>query len=569
MSTPTTLALLADFNAKVLAGIANNDLQEPRLSSRCCEFGQHMPALLQADHPIWKNAAAAIVWTRPEGVSNLLQAAMNHQRVDTQELLEQVDTYCATLRTAASYVTHLFVPTWHISLRHHGLGLLDQVPHLGLRWLLSKMNQRLAENLQDVHNLHVLDSGSWYSGLDAECDKMWYLAKVPYTHEVFKRAIADLKAALMALSGRGRKVLICDLDDSLWGGVVGDQGWEHLKLGGHDPIGEAFVDVQRRLKALTHRGIILGIVSKNTEQVAVEAIESHPEMQLRMRDFASWRINWRDKAQNIVELMDELNLGLEAAVFFDDNPVERARVKEALPQVLVLDPPQDPLLVPGFLSALSCFDTPSINREDRERAEMYRAERERRRDRSNALQLQSLEQWLTGLKVEVRPEPLCAANLPRAVQLLNKTNQMNLRTRRMSKQALEAWSQASNHELWLYRVSDRFGDSGITALASLSFEQETATVQDFVLSCRVMGKGVEQALLKHLLTRSGEHGAQGLCAQHLPTPRNQPCLEFWQQSGATRSGDAFTWDLSRSYAPTICATLIEPLQALQMEKVAS
>ena len=187
-----------------------------------------------------------------------------------------------------------------------------------------------------------------------------------------------MKAALRAVRGQSRKVVICDLDDTLWGGIVGDAGWENLRLGGHDPVGEAFADFQRELKALTRRGIILAMVSKNTEAVALEAIEKHPEMQLRKDDFAAWRINWDDKAQNIADLMEELNLGLDSAVFLDDNPVERARISEALPEVLVPNLPRDKMLFASTLRKLNCFDSATVSSEDRKRAAFYNAERDRR-----------------------------------------------------------------------------------------------------------------------------------------------------------------------------------------------
>src|SRR5207244_12283525 len=157
---------------------------------------------------------------------------------------------------------------------------------------------------------------------------------------------------------QGRKVVILELDDTLWGGIVGEVGWQDIKLGGHDPAGEALVDFQRELKALTRRGILLAIVSKNEESVAMEAIAKHPEMVLKLDDFAGWRINWRDKAENIHALMNELNLGLDSAVFIDDSAVERARVRETLPALFVPDWPSDKRLYPQALLLVHCFARP-------------------------------------------------------------------------------------------------------------------------------------------------------------------------------------------------------------------
>src|SRR5262249_44027937 len=221
--------------------------------------------------------------------------------------------------------------------------------------------------------------------------------------DVFVEAARDIKAALAGLGGAARKVVILDLDDTLWGGIVGDVGWQGLRLGGHDSVGEAFVDFQRHLKALTRRGILLAIASKNEEPVALEAIGSHPEMVLRAEDFAARRINWKDKAQNIVDLMADLNLGLQSAVFIDDNPVERARVREALPEVFVPDWPEARLLYSSTLVGLRCFDAPAISREDAERSRMYAAERQREDLKK---QVQSIDAWLRSLETRARVEPL-------------------------------------------------------------------------------------------------------------------------------------------------------------------
>jgi HAD superfamily phosphatase (TIGR01681 family) len=234
--------------------------------------------------------------------------------------------------------------------------------------------------LQDVPNVYVMNAQRWLEATATRGRSMakgWYLGKVPFSGETFAEVARDLKAAARALTGHTRKLLVLDLDDTLWGGIVGDIGWENLQLGGHDAVGEAFVDFQHAVKALTARGIVLGIVSKNTERVALDAIDTHPQMVLRRTDFVGWRINWQDKAQNIADLAAELHLGLQSVVFIDDNPVERARVRDALPEVFVPDWPEDKLLYTERFLGLRCFDAPAISREDAERTALYAAERER------------------------------------------------------------------------------------------------------------------------------------------------------------------------------------------------
>lgn len=544
------LLIVSDFNADVLAGLVANDPHAPAIAAKATGLGRALPTLLDAGAPCWSGRSALFVWMRPEAVSRAFLAARDLEPVDHAQALREVDAFADAVVAASARVRTTLVASFHLPAEHRGYGMLDHAARTGVRALLLKMNARLAERLDGRAGVFVLDSSRWFECRDPVSSKMWYLAKVPYSNDVFKSAARDAKAALRGVRGEARKVVICDLDDTLWGGIVGDAGWENLRLGGHDAIGEAHADFQRALKALTRRGVILAIVSKNTESVALEAIERHPEMVLRRGDFAGWRINWSDKAGNVAELLRELNLGQQSAVFLDDNPVERARVAEALPEVLVPELPKDKLLYPEFLRRLDCFDTPVLSDEDRERAAMYGAERERRAALESAQSVGSLDDWLATIGIEVDAEPLDGANLQRTAQLLNKTNQMNLRTRRLTEAELEAWTRGTGRRLWTFRVADRFGDSGLTGIASIELDGAIARIVDFVLSCRVMGKRVEETIVHHLAEEARALGARTLVADHLPTKKNAPCLEFWERSGLARvdgSAHSFAWDLAQPY----------------------
>jgi FkbH-like protein len=299
------------------------------------------------------------------------------------------------------------------------------------------------------------------------------------------------------------------------------------------------------LKALTRRGILLAIVSKNDESIATEAIAKHPEMVLKMDDFAGWRINWRDKAGNIIDLMAELNLGLDSAVFVDDSPVERARVREALPQLFVPEWPSDKRLYTEALLSLDCFDSPSVTEEDRQRVRMCAVDRVRKESKP---QLGDLEEWLATLKTTVRVEVLNQGNLRRAAQLLNKTNQMNLSTRRMSEAEFQAWLREKTRRAWTFRVSDRFGDSGLTGILTIEIDGLRATIIDFVLSCRVMGRKIEEAMLHVGINWARSAGVQEVYANYHQTGKNKPCYDFFGKSGlGCRDGNIFVWDAAQPY----------------------
>jgi FkbH-like protein len=407
------------------------------------------------------------------------------------------------------------------------------------------MNQKLAECLEPLQNVYVLNAERWFNAsAQGFTPRGWYLGKVPFHQHVFSAAVQDVKAALRALSGGVKKLLILDLDDTCWGGIVGDMGWENLRLGGHDSEGEAFVDFQKAVKALTRRGIVLGIVSKNEEDTALEAIRKHPEMVLREKDFVGWRINWLDKAKNIADLTQELNLGLQSVVFIDDNPIERGRVKEALPEVFVPDWPEDKLMYTAALRALTCFDVPFVTQEDLARTEMYTSERERK---DLMKEVGSIDDWLMSLALKVGVDVVRPENLARTTQLFNKTNQLNLSTRRLDEGELLEWIKHPSRSFFAIDVSDRFGDAGLTGIVSTEESDGVLRIVDFVLSCRVMGRKVEETLLHLAIQDAARRKARSVVATYLQTKKNKPTLTVLERSGFVRHGDDFVWDMSTDY----------------------
>jgi FkbH-like protein len=535
--------LVSDFTIDELARHLEGGAESPRLAAAVAPFDQVVPTLMSAKDP---SHDYAVVWTRPEGVLPSFARLLEFEQVDDAALLEEVDRFASLLLEGLKSYRFAFVPTWTVAPWRRGLGVVDGRRH-GVTRALHAVNQRLLSRLEEAQNVFALNAQRWCDdvGRGAHSAKLWYLGKVPFHTAVFERAAADIKAAIAGLTGMSRKLVVVDLDDTLWGGIVGDAGWEHLRLGGHDSIGEAFVDFQRALKSFKRRGILLAIVSKNEESVALEAIRKHPAMVLKEEDFVGWRINWQDKARNIADLVSSLNLGLQSTVFLDDNPFERARVREALPEVFVPEWPEDKLAYATSLLALPCFDTPTRSAEDAARTEMYASDRKREELRA---QVGSLDEWLSSLGLRVRAEPLGPANLARTTQLLNKTNQMNLSTRRMTEAELTDWARAGDHSLWCVTVTDRLGDAGLTGIVSLKTEGDVGRIVDFVLSCRVMGRRVEETMV-HLVVDAARKLSLGqVIAELLPTAKNAPCLEFWQQrSGFQQEGNRFTWDARNEY----------------------
>ena len=550
--------LISDFNLDVFAGYLENDSQTPKIFSTITPFGQVTQVIMDKSMECWKHSYdLAIVWTRAEGVINSFQKAIDFNSVTIEQALEEVDVYSDSLLSLMDRVKILFVPAWTMSVSMSAYGMLERKPGIGLADLLSRMNLRLAENLNKMGNIFILNSERWLqlAGEEAFKPKLWYMGKIAFGNSVFRKAVCDIKSALTVLMGGTKKIVLVDLDNTLWGGIVGDEGWQNLKLGGHSPIGEAFSDFQKGLKSLTRRGILLGIISKNEESVALEAIDKNSEMILKREDFAGWRINWCDKAGNILELMDELKLDMQSAVFIDDHPVERARIRDALPEILVPEWTNDPMLYKHNLVNLDCFNTPSISSEDKERTKLYKVELHRKELKKK---LGSLDGWLKTLDIKLVVEGINEANRQRASQLFNKTNQMNLTTRRMTEEELVDWVKAKNRRIWTFRVSDKFGNSGLTGLIAIECRGTEIQVTDFLLSCRVMGRKIEETML-HIVSEYGrELNLKKLTAYYLMTKKNRPCYLFWEQSGFKHDDktDTFTWDLRNPYPLPDCIKIL-------------
>ncbi len=540
--------LVSDFNIAPLAGYLRNDEELPIVDVVEAPHGVVEPVFL-SEHSVWQRVpvdAVALVWTRPEAIAPSFVQLLRGVPPPADVLEGEVDRFVDLLLGAGPRLRGLLVPLWTLPPSARAAGIGDFKVG-GCQWAVQCMNARLVQRASESALLHVLDAQTVLAATKGRSydAKLWHRGKIAFANPALRQLVGEVKAALRAVDGRGKKLVVVDLDDTLWGGSVGEVGWQHLKLGGHDYVGEAHVEFQHALKGLAQRGVLLAIASRNEEDVALQAIDSHPEMVLRRGDFAAWRIGWGDKAASVAALVEELNIGLQDAVFIDDHPAERARVREALPEVLVPEWPADPAFYAEALAGLRAFDSVGLSREDLERTRLYADERRRRQARHAIV---SLDDWLAGLQMAVRAEALDGASLERAAQLLNKTNQMNLRTRRLSAEQLAAWPQEGRREIWTFRVADRFGDAGLCGLVGLAAEKSGGSICDFVLSCRVMGRGVEETLLHFASLRAREMGWQELLVEGLPTPKNKPCLDFFARALGSDTDAALTWSICGEFA---------------------
>jgi len=522
--------LVGDTTLDPLGRLLERGEDSLRLRTSAAPYGQVYQILLGAQHSAWRfQPDVLVVWTAPHltlpSFGRLLRFEFESAAAAHDAALREVEQFADAILRASSRVGVVLVPTWFLPDHERWVQTLTWRHGVGPANLLARANLVLAEKLATQQNVILLDAGYWQASLTraAYDTRMYAVAKILYSQPFFAKAAAEMKAVLRGSLGQARKVIVCDLDNTLWGGVVGDDGPQHIRLGAPDPVGECFQAFQIALKGMRSRGILLTICSKNDEKFALSVIEEHPAMALRKSDFVAWRINWTDKAENLVSLAKELNLGLDSFVFLDDSPQEREQVRQILPQVYTPDLPTSPSDLAPFVSSLTCFETASLGKEDFQRTEMYQAER----GRQEVLDLGGdVENWLRSLQIQVRAALLSPESLPRAAQLLNKTNQFNLSLRRLDERSFREWAAEPGNAAYTFHIADRFGDFGLTGLASLSFTGTEARIVDFVMSCRVMGKKIEEALLGYLISQARAAGANRITALPVDGPRNEPVREF-------------------------------------------
>jgi FkbH-like protein len=543
---------LSSFNVATFVQLLNNDGNSPFVHAEAGEYGQWFVTSKVEPNSDEKSIDFMVVWTMPEHISPAFSRLQQFESSSQDALMRDVDNFCQAIVKMSSNASLIFLPLWVMPPHNRGLGVLDMSKENGVGRALIEMNARLCRNFSGAKNVFSLNSARWMecAGKRAFQPKSWYMTKNPFGSEVYVEALQDIKSALIGSIGKSKKLVVVDLDDTLWGGIVGEVGWQGIRLGGHDYIGEAFQDFQRTLKSLKNRGLLLAIASKNDERVALEAIRRHPEMILKLEDFVGWRINWNDKAENIVNLVKTLNLGLDSVVFIDDSEFERRRVRSAVPEVYVPEWPTDKTQYTAHLMGLRCFESLQMSAEDAVRTTMYQQENERAKAR---LEHNSMEEWLASSGLTVTVANLEEVDLPRIVQLINKTNQMNLTTRRLNEQELKQWQESTDAAIWSIRVSDRYGDSGLTGVLSVIEDpdnQDAARIVDYILSCRVFGRKIEDAMFHIAITWARAQSKAKILATFVPTEKNGVCLEFWKNSGCEwRAEDStFLWATKKPHS---------------------
>jgi FkbH-like protein len=396
---------------------------------------------------------------------------------------------------------------------------------------INQVNRELSRRAPGWVSIHDLDGlaasvGRWNWG----DERYFHHAKLPCAPEHLVAYAHGVAALISARLGRSRKCLVLDLDNTLWGGVIGDDGLGRIALGQGDAVGEAFIAFQRYAKALKDRGVILAVCSKNEDANAREPFEKHPEMVLRLDDISCFVANWEDKAANLRRIASDLNIGLDALVFVDDNPAERALVRRLVPEVAVPEISDDPADYVRAVDQHRYFETISLSKEDFQRTDFYRANAQRRQTASNVA---DLDEFLRSLEMRGWIGPIGDLELDRSVQLIGKSNQFNLTTRRYSNGDVQRMRTSADWETCVVKLADRFGDNGLISVVLARQQEDALAIDTWLMSCRVLKRGVEQYQLNHLATLARNRGLKRLTGEYIPTAKNGLVKDHYRSLGFT------------------------------------
>lgn len=508
-----------------------------------CEWGEFDNILQEASGGgrgvISTDTHAVLVCLWLPAFSELFGAAFPRANVaQLRDEMERVGTYCAMViralreRTKAPILWMGFEsPAWP------SYGIADVGMPVGHRAAIDELNRMVSSELLVAGNAFLVDTSLCSARVGAAQFydwRYWYMARSPYSRSALAELATEIAKYVRALAGRARKCLVLDCDNTMWGGIVGEDGLDGIKIGVEHP-GAAFRDFQQEILNLYHRGVILAICSKNNEQDVAEVFRSRPEMVLREEHFAVMRVNWRDKAANLREIASEIGIGLDSLVFIDDSEFEVNLVRSALPEV-------ETLLFPAArasenhsrLASCGLFDTLSVTDEDRARGQMYRAEVARKALRVTAT---DMGEYLRSLEMRLTIQEIAEGDLDRAAQLCQRTNQFNLTTRRYARDDLALLASTPGTILRQMRLADRFGEYGVIGLAIMKVNEGNGVFDTFLMSCRALGRGVETAFLTVCADAMAKQGARTIRGCYIPTKKNAQVSEFFAQHGFDRVGD--------------------------------
>ena len=396
---------------------------------------------------------------------------------------------------------------------------------------IRKLNYLLMEKCTQYKNVFIIDIDylqQIYGEYGIKENKMYYIAKIPLSTKILPEVAKQTIDVIKAMKGKMKKCVILDLDNTLWGGVIGDDGLENIQIG-ELGLGHAFSEFQMWLKELQKRGIILAVCSKNEEETAKEPFLKHPEMVLHMEDIAMFVANWEDKASNIKRIQDTLNIGMDSIVFLDDNPFERNLVKSMIPDITVPNLPEDPSQYLNYVKSLNLFETAAYSETDKNRTKQYQEEMGRVNLQK---QFSSYSEYLERLEMTAEAKPFDKFHFSRIAQLTQRSNQFNLRTIRYTEQEIEQLAKEKEYLTLYFTLKDKFGDYGLISVVIMDKQPEnTLFISEWVMSCRVLKRSMEEFILDEIIRTAEEHGFDKVTGEYIRTPKNNMVSELYKKMG--------------------------------------
>ena len=497
-------------------------------------YGQYRQEILNSASGLYSFAPDVVLLALESTQTQVqlpLEASWEEAEASVEQYVAEWSAYWRTLMTQLGVVVlqQTLVPPAQRLFGHYD-SCLPAAPSTFIRMLNHCLRQRAARQrvlLLDAESLAAtVGLGQWSD------PALWHHAKQaisPVQAPLYGEHVGRILASLRGLAS---KCLVVDLDNTLWGGVIGDDGLAGIELGYGTATGEAFQSFQHYLKRLQQRGVILAVCSKNNKETALEPFEHHPEMVLKPEDFAIFVANWEDKATNLQTIATRLNIGLDSLVFFDDNPAERAIVRQFIPSVAVPETPDDPARYIQCLSDGGYFEAVSFSQDDAHRAEQYRTNIQRQELKS---QTHDINSFLQRLNMELTLTPIDGISLQRATQLINRSNQFNLTTRRYTETQVSAMIENPDIQCWQARLKDIFGDNGLISVLITKNKpldnQAGLYIDTWLMSCRVLGRQVEHAILNLLVEQAYQQGRSFLLGEYIQTAKNEMVRRHYERLG--------------------------------------
>ena len=427
---------------------------------------------------------------------------------------------------------------------HSPHGIFESKTDYGLQEMIIDFNHKLIDEFKNNPLVFVFDFNGFVTNFGQKNIfdyRQYYLGDVQISLEKIPHLANQLMGFVKPILGLNKKCIVLDLDNTLWGGIVGEDGFNGINLSHNDPIGKSFIEFQKHLLSLHKRGIILAVNSKNNFDDAMKVIREHPNMILKEENFACLKINWNDKVTNLKEISHEVNIGLDSMVFFDDDKVNRDFVRFVMPEVMTVEMSNDPSQYVPILLELTDFNVTKITAEDKKRGKMYLEQRQR-------FELQKtttdLHEYLKKLNIKLFIKNADEFSIPRISQLTLKTNQFNLTTKRYQEEDVKNFSNNNKKIVGCARVEDKFGDNGIIGVFIVDKENNDEwAIDTFLLSCRVIGRGIEEGIMNYIISLAKKENVSKVTANFIPTKKNQPAESFLPKFGFVKENDKFVYNI--------------------------